>query len=289
MQPRYRPLALAALAVALASLVGHASQSRPSLQQAEALERESPDLLPDPRRQWLSRRAGDGPAEGIAARAPGPDMVGDADSFGRTLKWLGSGQMNITLSDSCPAPFPSTTVGSACEVLQPLAATTTFEFEDVARITLPKNATHSLLCHWFSPYLGMTYRNPNPPGGAAVVARLWYQPTLTIENPVLDDPALVDPGTGLPFGGRLTTSVSNLETFEVPLPADTQVSVRERDTATCIGGFVSRRMLVDSWGLTPAQAADFFKHPTTIRMNIRGSARHVARADLIFGLRIVGD
>jgi hypothetical protein len=289
-KPRTRTLAVATLVVAMASLLGHASQSHATLRQAEAAERKSPDLMPDPHRQWRSRRAQDVQADGVvAAMAVSVDDVGDADSFGRALKWLGVGQMNIALADSCPAPLPSGTVGNACEPLQPLAAQTDFSFDDVARITLPKNASTSLLCHWFSPYLGVSYRNPNPAGGAPVVARLWYQPTLTIENALLDDPALIDPTTGLPFNGRLTTSVTNYEIFEVPLPADTQVSVRERDTATCIAGFVSRRALVQTWGLTPGQAAQFFKHPTTIRMNIRGSARYVANADMIFGLRIIGD
>ena len=64
---------------------------------------------------------------------------------------------------------------------------------------------------------------------------------------------------------------------------------RERDTATCIAGFRTRKSLVGTWGLSDAQADAFFAHATTIRMNPRGSAQYVAQASLIFGLRIVGD
>ncbi|WP_149194324.1 hypothetical protein [Luteimonas suaedae] len=289
MKPLHRHLAPAALAAALVSLSGHASPPSSSLQRAEAAERRSADLLPDPLRQRLSMRIRDILPDATTAKAVSPDDVGDADSFGRALKWLGSAQMNIDLADSCPAPVPGTTVGSACAPLQPLPAFTSFTFDDVARITLPKDVSHSLLCHWFSPYLGIVYGNPNPPGGAPIVAWLWYQPTLTIENAVLGDPAMIDPTTGLPFNGRLTTSVTSFESFEVPLPADTQIAVRERDTATCIGGFVSRRALVQIWGLTESQAWQFFKHPTTIRMNISGGAQYVASANMIFGLRVIGD
>lgn len=289
MKPLHRHLAMVALAAALVSLAGRASQPQSPLQRAEAVERRSADLLPDPLRQRLSMRIRDILPEATAARAVGRDDVGDADSFGRALKWLGSAQMNIDLADSCPAPVPGTTVGSACAELQPLPAFTSFAFEDVARITLPEKTSNSLLCHWFSPYLGIVYSNPNPPGGAPVIARLWYQPTLTVENAVLDDPAMIDPTTGLPFNGRLTTSMTNFESFEVPLPADTQISVRERDTATCIGGFVSRHALIQTWGLTEAQAKQFFKHPITVRMNISGNAQYVESANMIFGLRIIGD
>ncbi|MEZ0471035.1 hypothetical protein [Luteimonas salinilitoris] len=288
-KPLHRHLAIAALAAALVSLAGHASQPQSPLQRAEAVERRSADLLPDPLRQQLSMRIRDILPGATAAGAPSVDDVSDVDSFGRPLKWLGSGQMNISLAESCPAPVPGTTVGSACAQLQPLPGFTSFAFDDVARITLPEKASHSLLCHWFSPFLNVVYRNPEPPGGASVVARLSYSPTLTIENAVLDDPAMIDPMTGLPFNGRLTTSMTSSESFEVPLPADTQISTRERDTATCIAGFLSRRTLVRDWGLTEGQAKQFFKNPTTIRMNISGSAQYVAHANMIFGLRIIGD
>ncbi|NZA25605.1 hypothetical protein H0E84_04355 [Luteimonas sp. SJ-92] len=289
MKPSIRRIAgTAAIAATLALSATHATGSRPA-PPPEALERDSGDLLTDPVRQRRATRIQDAATATGAARAVTPEDVYDVDSFGRTLKWLGTAQMNIALAPACGPPLPGDTVGGACAELLPSPATTSFAFEDVARITLPKNAAHSLLCHWFSPWLGITYRNPNPPGGAAVVGRLWYQPTLTIENPVLDDPTLIDPGTGLPFNGRLTTSVSNTEILEVPLPGGVQISSRERDTATCIAGFVTRQRLVDNYGLTEQQARQFFKRSTTIRMNISGSAQYVDSADMVFGLRVIGD
>lgn len=287
----YRPIAavggMTVLAAALALPVAHSSRSRPA-PPPEALERDAGDLLADPARQRARIPDLAVPA-GAATQRVSPDDVYDVDSFGRALRWLGSGQMGISLAPACGPPVPGTTVGSACAELLPAPAVTSFDFEDVARITLPGGAAHSLLCHWFSPYLGATYSNPNPPGGATVVGRLWYWPTLTVESPVLDDPALIDPGTGLPFNGRLTASVSNIEIFEVPLAGGMQLSPRERDTSTCIAGFLSRRSLVESHGLTESQARKFFKHPITIRMNISGSAQYVDSADMVFGLRIVGD
>lgn len=277
-----RSITVAVLAATLASLIAYAA---PPARHGKGAE-PSADLLPPSAQRRLSTTASQtaraAPAIGIAA-APTLDAVGDVDSFGRALRWLGVTQMNITLSDSCPPPGGD---DSACAVLNPAPATTAFDFEDVARITLPGKAANSLLCHWLSPFLDIGYANPT---AAAAVARLTYQPTLTVESEVLDDPALIDPTTGLPFGGRLLTGMTASERFEMPLDAGQVIGERTRDSAVCIAGFLNRRALVQNYGLTEAQAKQFFKQPITVRMNISGSARYVSNANLIFGLRIVGD
>ena len=118
---------------------------------------------------------------------------------------------------------------------------------------------------------------------------LTYSPTLTVESEVIADPAMIDPMTGAPFNGRLTTAMTSSERFEVPLAAGQQLNERSRDSAVCIAGFLSRRALVDSYGLTSAQADQFFKKPMTVRLNVNGSVRLVEDGHLTFGLRIVGD
>lgn len=219
-----------------------------------------------------------------ATKATGPvdADVGDADSFGRSVKWLGVADMAVTLADDCSSAGPD----EACQALAPAGGLTSFAFEDLGSIALPGRATNSLLCHWFSPVLNVTWTNPT---AAPVVARLDYNPTLTVENPVLATPGLVDATTGLPFGGRLTTSMTASERHAVPLPAGLSLSTRERDSAVCIAGFLSRKSLVELYGLSDAQAREFFRQPTTVRLNVSGSARHVGFASLYFGLRIVGD
>jgi hypothetical protein len=106
---------------------------------------------------------------------------------------------------------------------------------------------------------------------------------------VLSDPALIDPSTGLPFSGSLQTGMTSSERFEVPLPAGIGITERTRDSAVCIAGFISHKALVDNYGLTEAQATEFFKQETTVRVNIAGSAQYVEDAQLIFGFRIIGD
>lgn len=269
-----KPLAVAGLALAVAALVLAASSVRAT---RPAPETGNADLLPPPAQLRLSR-ASSGP---VAPASVTVDQVGDVDSFGRNLRWLGVTNAFITLAPTCGPADPT-----PCQALSPSPASTAFDFTDTVRIELPKKATNSLLCYWFSPVLTVNWQNAT---ASPVVGRLVINPTLTVENPVLDDPALIDPGTGAPFGGRLETGMTSSERFEVPMAPGVAFTERTRDSAVCIAGFITRRNLIDGYGLTPAQADEFFRKPTTVRLNVRGSAQHVGFASLVFGLRIIGD
>ena len=273
-----RNLTLSALAAALVSIGVYAQQSQDA--KLEALERTSADIVPGEAQRRLALTAKSAASQGAAA-APTPEDVGDVDSFGRNVTWLGVTNGFATLEPTCDDPAAN------CQVLAPSPGSTSFTFMDVARIKLPRKSTHSLLCHWFSPALSVNYHNQT---AFSAIAALRYVPTLTVENEVLDDPALIDPTTGLPFGGKLQTSMTASERLDTPLEPGVAYSQRTRDSAVCIGGFLTKRALVETYGLTEAQAKEFFKKETMVRLNIEGgSARHITFASFVFGLRIVGD
>lgn len=266
------------LSLAVVSFV-HASQPA-ARAQAAAEPQVSADLLPGRSVRRLRAPAARGPVTSTVT----VEEVGDVDSFGRNLRWLGVAQGDVDLVEACPVPGGAP--DARCVVLSPAPALTDFDLTDLASITLPARAANSLLCHWFSPVLSLQYANP---GAAAAVAQFSYFPTLTLENAVLLDPALIDPTTGAPFAGRLTTGMTASERFEVPLAPGMTLDARQRDTATCIAGFISKRALIQNYGLTESQASEFFRRDTVVRLNVRGSARYVQAASLNFGLRIVGD
>lgn len=217
---------------------------------------------------------------GDAATSPTPGDVGDPDSFGRNLHWLGLADAEVDLLDDCTGDT------FVCQTLNPAPATTSFSYTDLAHITLPARAASSLLCYWWSPFLTVSYGNDS---AASVVARLDYVPTVTIENPLLDDPSLIDPTTGMPFNGQLLTAMTSSERFEVPLPAATHITERTRDSAVCIAGLISRNTLVQTYGLSDSQARNFFRQPMTLHLNLDGHAQYVDAAFLYFGWRLVGD
>lgn len=211
--------------------------------------------------------------------------VGDAASFGRNVRWLGLTAAYVQASTDCPS-IVAEDPGALCQQISDLAVSTPFAFNDIASIKLPANASNSLLCHWFSPRVAVTFFNPtaNP-----VPGRYSYNPTLTVENPVLNDPAMVDATTGLPFNGKLTTSMSASESVQVVVDPAIPISQNLRDSVVCQAGLLSKKALVETYGLTTTQANSFFANPTTVRLNVSGSSRFVDYAFYSFGLRIVGD
>jgi hypothetical protein len=287
-------LGLSLAIAAIASVAAYAQKS--TALRDDAIRGVSADLTVTAKQRMLSQRASQLGAQPTAKRAPiaarladpiypvTEDEVYDVDSFGRYVKWLGLASAFINVQSGCPKP---TTPDEYCQELNTTpGAFTAFTFNDAARIKLPKGASNSILCYWFSPVLTVNYNNPT---AARVIGRFRYSPTLTIENPVLADPSLIDPTTGAPFGGQLLTSMTSSERFEESLEPGVTLNERTRDSTVCMAGFISHKSLILNYGLTPAQADDFFASPTTVRMNISGSTQYVGNASMVFGLRIVGD
>lgn len=216
---------------------------------------------------------------------PTVEEVGDVDSFGRNLRWLGVASGFAVVSTDC-ASILAQDPDATCQQVSSQPGVTSFTFNDVARIRLPAGASNSLLCHWFSPQVTASFTNSSD---APVLARLTSRPSVTVENPVLNDPALIDPSTGAAFGGKLTTSVTGTERLVFTLAPWAQHHQTLRGSQTCIGGMLSKRALVEGYGLTEAQAASFFASPTTLRLNIQGVTASADEVTFSVGLRVIGD
>ncbi|MFT3897772.1 MAG: hypothetical protein QM719_08760 [Thermomonas sp.] len=280
-KPSTRSVAALASVALLATLIAHAARMDA---RGMAAEDASADLLPNAKAARLAAPVAARVRAGNPAAAPSQGDVGDVDSFGRSLVWLGVTQGNLDLSSSCPPDDGDPTTN--CVVLNAAPAATAFTLNDIGHVTLPGKSANSLLCYWFSPILSVDYLNP---GAASDTGMLAYSPTLTVESEVLNDPALIDPTTGLPFDGKLVTGMTSSEHFEVPLAPGQQQFERSRDSTVCIAGLLSKQALVGTYGLTDDLAKKVFKKPITIRLNVNGSVRLVDEASLMFGLRIVGD
>ena len=143
------------------------------------------DLQNYPQQRQLALRAAQGKVarSALSAKLAPPlypvttDEVYDVDSFGRNVRWLGLASAFINVQTGCPKP---TTPDEYCQELNTApGATTSFTFNDAARIKLPKYASNSILCYWFSPVLTYTWSNPT---ASRVIGQLRFVPTLTIEQ-----------------------------------------------------------------------------------------------------------
>ena len=212
------------------------------------------------------------------------EQVGDVDSFGRYVKYLGVvTTSSVSLFEDCGG-F-DTSFGDRCVTLQAAPAVTLFNEPDLGRIELPARASRSLLCFNLVPFTSIDYFNPLPTSGTALFQ---VSSVITVENPVLNDPALLDPDTGLPYGGRLAVRFNTY--FEQRSIGAGEFQQRDLQPAarTCLGGLVSKQSLRDS-GLTEAQASQFFSSKTTLRMGASGSVSSSNFATYFYGLRVFGD
>ncbi|MGH8106792.1 MAG: hypothetical protein ACREO2_10765, partial [Arenimonas sp.] len=159
-------------------------------------------------------------------------------------------------------------------------------FPDMGHVLIPGKSVKSLLCHWQTPFTSVVYHNTT--GGYVGSARTTITATYRIENEVLNNPALIDPSTGLPYGGVLNTGLGSIHDTRGLQPGDFQV-YSDNDTRVCNGGLISKRALIESYGLTEAQATAFFTKDTIITIGLAGSTRHVTDGSIIIGTRFVGD
>jgi hypothetical protein len=213
--------------------------------------------------------------------------VGDANSFGRNVVFVGSVQSGVlSIAPDCtPDPMFPPGPNDNC-VVPDVNGFASANFPNMGQVLIPGKSVKTLLCHWQTPFASLLYRNTT--GVYQGGARSTFTATYRIENEVLADPTLLDPSTGLPYGGVIETGLGSISDTRGLQPGDFQV-YNDNDTRVCNGGLISKRALMESYGLSEAQATKFFKKDTIITIGITGSSRFVSDGSVIIGTRFVGD
>ncbi len=226
--------------------------------------------------------------QGVSNKAALTDEeVGDANSFGRNVKFVGTLQSgNLTIASDCtPDPMFPPGPNDQC-VVPDVNGFVSVNFPSMGKITIPGKSVKTLLCHWQTPFSFLAYQNNT--GVYQGGARASFTATYRIENEVLNDPTLLDPNTGLPYGGVIETGLASIQDSRGLQPGDFQ-SYQDNDTRVCLGGLLSKRALIETYGLSENQAKEFFKKDTGITIGIRGSSRFVSDGSVIIGTRFVAD
>ncbi len=210
--------------------------------------------------------------------------VGDSDSFARDKTYLGVAQTEqLRLQADCSTVPPGS---GPCIELNPAPGFTGVDESDLAFIELPGNATNSILCFTFTPFAQWSFSNTTP---APATAAMFLRPQVRIESETLDDPSLINPVTGLPFGGVLLDfTISNNLQQKTLQPGETESHFTAL-TRSCTGGLVNPRTLRGTYGLSDAQIKEFFKQPITLSFGVRGNVALVDFATYSVGIRIYGD
>jgi len=219
----------------------------------------------------------------LAAAAPTVADVGDADSFGRNVTYLGLAQtLPVSLLPDCTGTDPAQ---ERCFVQNAAPASTAFNESNLATMNLPAKATKSLMCFALTPFIDINWSNAT---ATPQTARFTATAVITIDNDVLADPALIDPNTSLPFGGSVTLSLSTWRHFKTIQPGDIEIE-SSTQSRNCIAGLISKRSLVENYGLTDTQATNFFKRPMTLHFGARGNVSMSDSTSYFYGVRLYGD
>jgi hypothetical protein len=219
-------------------------------------------------------------AEMLSAGGPSNEEVGDGDSFSRPVKFLGFAQTDfVSIAQDCTGSDPA----RCTAVTDPRFTATISYIGDEAVIHLPARAAKSLLCFNLTPLGNITILNSSGSlaEGLAIMGARWR-----IESEVLNDPTLINPATGLPFGGVLPGGAS-LDIEQRTIADGEYQTFYPLHSRGCISGHLSRRSLV-GMGLSDAQAREVFRKPMTIRFGSSAFAQY-AIVDSAVGVRIYGD
>lgn len=273
-------VAVTAITLSLGNAAGVAAPRK-------AVTEKSPDVLQPQQLRKPAERPWVTPLLGSTAitetAAPSVDDVGDADSFGRSVIYLGMAQtQGVVVLPDCTGSDPTL---ERCIVANPAPAPTSFNESGLATINLPAKASKSLLCFTLTPLASILWQNNL---ATPASARFSANAVITIDNDVLDDPALIDPNTGLPFGGIMTLGLSTFSDLHTLQPGETD-NKNLFMTRSCIAGIVSKRNLVEGFGFSEAQAKEFFKKPMTLTFGARGTVALTEFLSYFYGFRLYGD
>lgn len=222
-------------------------------------------------------------------KAAGVADVGDPDSFGRNVTYLGVVQSgNIAIQNDCtPAPGdPPPGADDRCITTAAPGTVTAFDERDIGRIVLPRNSTKSLICFSVTSFPFWNYFNPEP---TAVPARFRFTEGFTIESALLVGLSQIDPATGLPINGAIELPLGSPVFEFVTLQPGQSDLKRYVNSRTCLAGIISKQSLDQTYGLPSSIIDKFFKNPITIRLNLSGQTSYVDFANVFFGVRFYGD
>ena len=217
--------------------------------------------------------------------------VGEPDSFGKNVKFLGTAATGVVyVYHSCdPAILlaeGNITLGpdDRCLVNTVGGGTASATFNDLGRITIPgrsaDNVVYFILNNTVSSETQNSYAN-----GLFVFSS--YIPRLTIESAALNDPAALDPTTGLPLNGVLTVSAFGARVFNKTVPANDFEFFYDTYSSAATRGF-ARGYFADL-GLPPSVVNNLYRQPMTIRLGMRVAAQNVSFGQYFYAMRFTGN
>jgi hypothetical protein len=224
-----------------------------------------------------------GASLGAFGATPGGGI--EPSTFGRNLIFLGLAQVGAITFDGTCVLDPPIAPPDQCVIIQPAPGQTTFDFEDLGSIYIPGGSTASII--WPEMTYIINYELNNTTGVPQANAIFRAHTIITIESAELNDPALVDPVTGLPYNGKIVTIFPFAEGTSRTLAIAERIQKSMRFSATGIGAF-NHEFFVGA--NIPAKVIKrMFANPMTVRVGAAGKIQLVDTGLISIGFRLMGD
>ncbi len=217
--------------------------------------------------------------------------VGEPDSFGKNVKFLGTAATGVVyVYYSCdPAVLLADldlTLGAndRCLAHTPGGVTSRGTFDDLGRITIPGKSADNVIYFLLNNTVNNEFQNNF---ANSLPAFFSYTPRLTIESTALNDPAAVDPTTGMPLNGVLTVSAFGTKQFSKTIAAGDFEFFFDHYSSAATRGF-ARGYFADL-GLPNHVINQLYKQPMTIKLGMRVSVRGVSFGQYLYAMRLMGN
>lgn len=218
-------------------------------------------------------------------------QVGEPDSFGRNVKFLGTATTGVVyVYRSCDPQILldelELTLGAddRCLAHTVGGATSSGTFNDIGRITIPGKSADNVIYFIANNTVNSEFQN-NFANGLPVFFS--YIPRLTIESAALNDPAALDPTTGQPLNGVLTVNISGAKQFSRTVAANDFEFFFDQYSSAATRGF-ARGYFADL-GLPQSVINNLYRQPMTIKLGIRVTARGVYFGQYLYAMRLTGN
>ena len=215
----------------------------------------------------------------------------DTDSFGKNVKFLGSLYAGtVYVYHTCdPATFEAElgaplAADDKCVVYEPNTAGSTFEYYDPAwEFVIPGRTVDNVIYPLLNNSTGFdSFSTTGYP------FTYFYIPKVTIVSDALNDPAAINPDTGLPMNGSYTTSLAGSQTRTFSTTSGEYLT-DYRSYASVSGRGLSRAYF-KALGLPDPVINNLFKKDMTLKFGIRGRATGpVDFSQMFFTYRLIGN
>lgn len=228
-----------------------------------------------------------------APEAAGPTAadVGELDSFDKNARFMGIAASGVIyVYSSCDPTVLQTDLGlvlgpdDRCLAAPDPNVPVNSVFTDIARINIPGKTAANVIYAIANHSIVWDFANPNP---GTFRTQMSYSPRMTIISDALNDPAAIDPNTGLPMNGSFTTTGFGTKFANPLLGAGETENFTESYTRANTTGF--SRTFWTALGLPNGVINKLYNKPMTIRLDARVSVRGVTFGQYVYTARFLGN